>query len=57
MQNILKTRKTVKYYVWYNLGMTAISMIIIFIFQFLYDPSINKMIDNVSSSINQKTFF
>jgi uncharacterized membrane protein len=57
MQNILKTRKTVKYYVWYNLAMTAISMIIIFIFQFLYDPSINKMIDNVSSSVNQKTFF
>jgi len=57
MQNILKTRKTVKYYVWYNLGMGAISMVIIFIFQFLYDPSINKMIDNASTSINPKTFF
>ena len=57
MQNILKTRKTVKYYVWYNLGMTAISMIIVFIFQFLYDPSINKMIDNVSSNVDTKTFY
>ena len=57
MQNILKTRKTVKYYVWYNLAMTAISMIIVFIFQFLYDPSINKMIDNASSNIDPKTFY
>ncbi len=57
MQNILKTRKTVKYYVWYNLAMTAISMIIVFIFRFLYDPSINKMIDNASSNIDPKTFY
>ncbi|CAM3486536.1 Beta-carotene 15,15'-monooxygenase [Flavobacterium longum] len=27
MQNILKTRKTVKYYVWYNLAMVALSFI------------------------------
>jgi len=57
MQNILKTRKTVKYYVWYNLGMTAISMIIVFIFQFMYDPSINKMINNASSNIDPNTFY
>ena len=57
MQNILKTRKTVKYYVWYNLGMTAISMIIVFIFQFLYDPTIKKAIDNASSNIDPKTFY
>ena len=57
MQNILKTRKTVKYYVWYNLAMTAISMIIVFIFQFLYDPSIKKVIDNASSNIDPKTFY
>lgn len=57
MQNILKTRKTVKYYVWYNLGIIAISMIIIFIFHFLYDPSINKLINNASSNIDPKTFY
>lgn len=57
MQNILKTRKTVKYYVWYNLGMIAISMIILFIFQFLYDPSIKKVIDNASSNVDPNTFF
>ncbi|CAM3885005.1 ABC transporter ATP-binding protein [Flavobacterium cucumis] len=57
MQNILKTRKTVKYYVWYNLGMIAISMIIVFIFQFLYDPSIKKVIDNASSNVDPNTFF
>ena len=32
-------------------------MIIVFIFQFLYDPSINKMIDNVSSNVDTKTFY
>ncbi len=57
MKNILKTRKTVKYYVWYNLGITAISMIIVFIFQFMYDPSINKMINNASSNIDPNTFY
>ena len=31
MQSILKTRKTVKYYVWYNLAMAAFSFILVFI--------------------------
>ena len=34
MKDILKTRKTVKYYVWYNLGMIVISMILGFILAF-----------------------
>ena len=29
----------------------------IFIFQFMYDPSINKMINNASSNIDPNTFY
>ena len=57
MQNILKTRKTVKYYVWYNLGMTAFLFIVVFFFQFMYDPVIKKMIENASTNINAETFY
>jgi len=43
MKDILKTRKTVKYYVWYNLGMMVVSMIIGFILVFTVDPKLNEI--------------
>ncbi len=39
MQDILNTRKTVQNYVWYNLGMMFISMILGFILAFVYNPN------------------
>ncbi|MDP5097562.1 MAG: hypothetical protein NWP90_07795 [Flavobacterium sp.] len=57
MQNILKTRKTVKYYVWYNLAMTALSFILVFIFQFMYDPNITKMVEKMSQNVNINIFY
>ena len=57
MQSIIKTRKTVKYYVWYNLAMTAFSFILVFIFQFMYDPNIRKIIDKMSQNIDANTFY
>ena len=57
MQNILKTRKTVKYYVWYNLAMTALSFILVFIFQFMYDPNITKMVGKMSQNVNINIFY
>ncbi len=57
MQSIIRTRKTVKYYVWYNLAMTAFSFILVFIFQFMYDPNIRKMIAKMSQNINTNTFY
>lgn len=57
MKSILKTRKTVKYYVWYNIGMTALSFIIVFIFQFLYDPNIVLMIEKISKNMNITVFY
>lgn len=46
MKDILKTRKTVKYYVWYNLGMMVISMIIGFILAFSLNPKIHEITSN-----------
>lgn len=38
MTAILRTRKTVQYYVWYNLGMIVITTILSFFVAFVYNP-------------------
>ncbi|WP_163408182.1 hypothetical protein [Flavobacterium ajazii] len=38
MSSILKTRKTVQYYVWYNLGMIVVSSIFSFFIGYVYNP-------------------
>lgn len=38
MSSILKTRKTVQYYVWYNLGMIVVSSIFSFFVGYVYNP-------------------
>lgn len=43
MNDILKTRKTVQYYVWYNLVMIVISMIIGFLLVFSVDPRMHEL--------------
>jgi len=57
MHNILKTRKTVKYYVWYNIGMAILSFALVFIFQFIYDPNIQVMIEKVSTKMSPTLFY
>ena len=57
MQSILKTRKTVKYYVWYNLTMTAFSFVLVFVFQFMYDQNIRKMVDKMSQNVDSSVFY
>ena len=49
MKDILKTRKTVKYYVWYNLGMIVLSSIAGFILAFSIDPKMEKIIHNAKA--------
>jgi uncharacterized membrane protein len=39
----MKTRKTVQYYVWYNLGMIVISMIFGFVLVFTVDPKMQQL--------------
>lgn len=57
MRNILKTRKTVQYYVWYNLAMTFFIFVLVFTFQFMYDPNIEKVVENVTKNMNETTFY
>ena len=50
MNDILKTRKTVQYYVWYNLGMFGISMIMGLVFAFFYNPETAVLKDHILKS-------
>ncbi|MBF6608642.1 MAG: hypothetical protein ITG00_07875 [Flavobacterium sp.] len=40
MTDIIKTRKTVKFYVWYNLIMIAVTLVMGFIIAFNYNPEV-----------------
>lgn len=52
MKNILKTRKTVQYYVWYNLGMFVIIFITIMFSFCYYDEKFGKLFDQVQLKEN-----
>lgn len=56
MSSIIKTRKTVQHYIWYNLAMFAIIFIIVVISQITYEPSINSVIENAKDS-NPQVFW
>jgi hypothetical protein len=51
MKDILKTRKTVQCYVWYNLGMVALSLIIGFFIAFTYNPDVIVLRDKIASDV------
>jgi hypothetical protein len=46
MKDILKTRKMVTYYVWYNLGMIVVSSIIGFTLAFSINPQMSQVTNN-----------
>ena len=50
MSDILKTRKTVQYYVWYNLAMLVVSLIIGFIIAFVYNPEMSVLKDKIATN-------
>jgi hypothetical protein len=49
MKDILKTRKTVLYYVWYNLGMVVLSLLIGFFIAFTYNQDVIVLKDKIAS--------
>ena len=55
MQDILKTRKTVKYYVWYNLAMIVVSLIAGFVIAFAYNPKMETLKSKIASESNYHT--
>ena len=50
MQDILKTRKTVQFYVWYNLGMIVLYCVVAFTIAFVYNPEMNDLKDKIASN-------
>jgi predicted PurR-regulated permease PerM len=50
MKDILKTRKTVQYYVYYNLIMIAYSMVVGFIIAFTFSPEIDLLKEKIVSN-------
>jgi hypothetical protein len=50
MSAILKTRKTVQYYVWYNLGMIVITAILSFFIAFVYNPDMAFLRDKLAAN-------
>lgn len=50
MSAILKTRKTVQYYVWYNLGMIVITAILSFFIAFVYNPDMAFLRDKLAEN-------
>jgi len=50
MKNIIKTRKTVMNYVWINLALFAVSMILVFIQVVFFNPNFSKLTEQVADS-------
>ncbi|PIF33652.1 hypothetical protein CLU81_4273 [Flavobacterium sp. 9] len=55
MSAILRTRKTVQYYVWYNLGMIVVTAILSFFIAFVYNPDMAFLREKLA--INGKAMF
>ena len=49
MSSILKTRKTVQYYVWYNLVMIVITSVFSFFVGFVYNPEMDLMREKLAA--------
>ena len=56
MNSIIKTRKTVQYYIWYNLSMFAIIFIVVVFSQITYYPNLNSVIES-NKDFNPQTFW
>ena len=57
MQDILNTRKTVHYYVWYNLTMIVLCLIAGFAIAFVYNPKMELLKDKMTNEINYQILF
>lgn len=55
MQDILNTRKTVHYYVWYNLTMIVLCLIAGFAIAFVYNPKMELLKDKMAHESNYQT--
>jgi len=56
MKNILKTRRTVKYFVYYNVGVFILSSIVVDIFFYARSEQLYEIMDFASQGIPQESF-
>lgn len=56
MNNILKTRRTVKYFVYYNVGVFILSSVVVDIFFFSRSDQLYEIMDFASQGIPQENF-
>ena len=57
MYDILKTRKTVQYYVWYNLCWAVFGLIIGFVIQFLFNPKMKLITEKIATEDDHMVLF
>lgn len=57
MDSILKVRKVVQYYVWYNIIVGIFCMIVVFVNMMMYDNRIKVALDDVSNSGREIVFW
>jgi L-lactate permease len=56
MKNILKTRKTVQNYIWFNLAMVVISVVLSIILLFYHNSKIMSLMENATSNGHEVIF-
>jgi len=56
MKNILKTRKTVQYYIWYNLGIASVSIILSIVMLFYHNSKMIAMLEKADAEGNRIFF-
>lgn len=57
MHDILKARKTVQYYVWYNLAMAVVTLIAGFAIQFVFNPKMELLKDKIEHEQDHMLLF
>lgn len=56
IKNILNTRKTVQYYIWYNLGIVTINIILSILMLFYHNQQMQSMMQNAADKGHKGTF-
>jgi type II secretory pathway component PulF len=56
MKSILKTRKTVQNYIWYNLGVVTVSIIISIVMLFYHNPKMISLLEKADAEGNRMFF-
>ncbi len=51
IENILKTRRTTKQYVWFNISFFFLASCFLYVMMFLYDPQFSKFVNGETSTL------